>query len=104
MNEKNRILIVDDEVSFTEILRLNLEAQGKYEVCVENNPREALNAALNFKPEVVLLDVIMPHVEGPDVAREMKDSSSLKEVPIIFLTATITREEALSDGGCIGGQ
>ena len=101
---RNKILIVDDEKSFTDMLRLNLEATGKYEVCVENNPHKVIAVAERFRPDLILLDVIMPKKEGPDVAIDIQENRILRETPIVFLTATITKEEAETQGGLIGGR
>ncbi len=99
--EKKRILLVDDDAGFTQMLRLNLEAEG-YEVAVENDPRMAKAAALSFAPHVILLDVIMPEQEGPDVFSEIHQDDALRHIPIIFLTATVTREETQEER-VIGG-
>ena len=103
MEDKKRILIVDDEKGFTSMLSLNLEVLGEYDVRVENNPLRAVETALQFKPNIILLDVIMPHREGPDVARELKSHDGLKNVPVIFLTATITKDEMEDQDGRIAG-
>ncbi len=65
--KKKKILVVDDERGFTKMVKLNLEANGNYDVKIQNNPLEALQTAVEFKPDVILLDVIMPDMEGPDV-------------------------------------
>ena len=103
MDGKKKILIVDDEKGFTSMLQLNLEAMGIYEVRVENKSERALQTALQFQPDIILLDVIMPNMEGPDVANEIKNNQILKGTPIIFLTATITIDEMEAHNGQIGG-
>ena len=55
-----RILMIDDDVPLTQTVRINLEDTGRYEVMVENNPRNALATAREFQPDLVLLDVVMP--------------------------------------------
>ena len=102
MNKK-RILIVDDEKGFTSMLSLNLEATGDYDVLVENDSCRALSTALAFRPDLILLDIIMPKKEGPDVAIDIKSNSELNKTPIVFLTATITKAEVDAEGGTIGG-
>ena len=97
MREK-RILIVDDEPVVTEMLKLNLEQIGKYVVSEENNPRQALAAARQFQPDLVLLDVMMPGMDGGDVAAMLATDAQIREVPIIFLTALISTEEVPSGG------
>lgn len=101
---KQKILIVDDEKGFSEVVRLSLEFTGKYEVKTENNSGNALSTALQYRPNLILLDVIMANKEGPDVATELKSDPLLKGVPIVFLTATVTPEEVDAEGGTIGGQ
>ena len=102
--DKKRIMIVDDEKGFTDMLKLNLESTGKYEVRIVNNPANAVLAATQFKPQLILLDIIMPNMEGPDVAIELKSTPETEEIPIVFLTATVTREEVNSQEGKIGGR
>ncbi len=101
--KKRKILVVDDERGFTKMVKLNLEAAGNYEVKIQNNPLDALQTAVEFKPEVILLDVIMPELEGPDVVYQFKGHDLLKDVPVIFMTANITKEEVEAQEGYIGG-
>ncbi len=100
---KYRILIVDDEPGFTEMVKLNLETTGRFLVKAENHGTNAVTAALEFGPDLILLDVIMPDVEGPDVCCQLKNDPRLTNVPIIFLTATIRKEEIDTPQGLIAG-
>src|SRR5262245_42227631 len=100
---KKRILIVDDEVSFARMVKLNLEKTGQFEVRAENKATYALAAARDFKPDLILLDVIMPSMDGGDVSRQFKNDRHLKQVPIIFLTATVSRRESGDAGFNSGG-
>lgn len=97
---KKRILLIDDEPSFTRMLRLNLEKTGAYEVREENSGKKALATANEFKPDLILLDVIMPDADGGEVAAQIKADRNLKDVPIVFLTAVVTKKEE----GLIGGR
>jgi len=101
--KKKRILVIDDERGFTKMVKLNLETAGEYEVKIQNNPLDALQSALDFKPDAILVDVIMPELDGPDVVCQFKSNRELKDVPVIFLTANITKEEVQSQEGLIGG-
>jgi len=101
--EKKRILIIDDETAFMEMVKLNLEETGRFLLRCENNPNEAIQAALSFFPDLILLDVIMPDLEGPDVLARFRDEPLLRNIPIIFLTATIRKDEIRDGGGLIGG-
>ncbi len=102
-NVKKRILVVDDEPKITRLIRLNLEQTGEYEVREENHPTHAFTAIREFRPDLVLLDVLMPGVDGGQLASELQENPKFREIPIIFLTAAITREEVNSHGGYIGG-
>ncbi|MGO8927366.1 MAG: response regulator [Limisphaerales bacterium] len=103
-NAKKRILVVDDESSITRLLKLNLEQTGDYEVAAENVSKAALAAAEAFRPDLILLDVMMPGLDGGALASQLQDSPKLKGVPIVFLTAAVTREEIRSRRGLVGGQ
>ena len=102
-SEKKRILVVDDEPSITRLLKLNLEQTGHYEVATENASWAALTAAEQFRPHLILLDVMMPGLDGGNLASMLQASPGLKGVPIVFLTAAVTREEVRARHGLIGG-
>ncbi len=102
---KKKILVVDDEASLTRMLRRNLEATGKYEVREENSGIHAYKTAREFQPDMIMLDVVMPDVDGGSVAAKIQDDESLKHIPIVFLTAILKKEEvAESTGSDIGGR
>jgi DNA-binding response OmpR family regulator len=85
---------VDDEESFTRLLKLNLEQTQSYVVRVENGAERALNAAREFRPDLVLLDVIMPRMTGTDVARSLRADAVLRAIPIVILSAVGGRKTA----------
>jgi len=101
--DKRKILIVDDERGFSEMVKLNLESTDKYEVKIEINSSNALMAAREYLPDLILLDVIMAKMEGPDVATAIREDPVLKETPTVFLTATVTQKEVDDGDGMIGG-
>ena len=100
--EAKRILIIDDEPALTRMIRVNLEVTKRYHVREENNATRALMTAREFKPDLILLDVIMPGVDGGELARRIKADAQLKHVPVIFLTGTVTKKEA-AEGAVTGG-
>lgn len=97
------ILIVDDEASFTRLLKVNLEARTQHTIEVINRAHEALLAAHKKKPDLILLDVIMPGQDGGELAARLQADPGLRDVPIIFLTATVSRREATHQGLKSGG-
>ena len=100
---KKKVLIIDDETSFTNIVKLTLEAKGTYEVCVENDPRNAINAARTFWPDLIILDVVMPELDGGEVHTQLQADPVLKHTPVIFLTAIVRKKEVDEHAGMIGG-
>ncbi len=99
-----KILIIDDEPSFTRLFKLNLEKNGNYQVQEENKGSQALETARLFKPDLIILDIMMPDIDGSEIASQLKSDNDLQNIPVIFLTAVISREEVDSNiGGLIGG-
>lgn len=81
-----KILIIDDELHIVELLRYNLEANG-YKVIFSLNGREGLMIAYEKNPDLILLDVMLPELDGFDVCKELKRNKETQAVPIIMLTA-----------------
>jgi two-component system alkaline phosphatase synthesis response regulator PhoP len=81
-----KILIVDDEKNFREILRLNLQKAGFVNIQEATNGNEALELLTTFKPDLVILDVMMPDKDGIDVALEIKSKDEFNNIKFIFLT------------------
>ncbi|OGW83249.1 MAG: histidine kinase [Omnitrophica bacterium RIFCSPHIGHO2_02_FULL_51_18] len=102
--DKKKILIVDDEEALTELLKLNLEETGRYIVEVENKGSQAFRAAQAFRPDIILLDIVMPDKEGSEVAAQIKSDPMLRDTPIVFFTATVSSDEVGRFNGVIGGQ
>jgi CheY-like chemotaxis protein len=100
---KKRILAVDDQPSNTRLVKLYLEQTNNYEVREENDARSALSAAEGFQPHLILLDVMMPGLDGGELAASIKASPHLKAVPIVFLTAVVTQQEVEDGRGRVGG-
>ncbi len=103
MEDKKRILLVDDEAMVTRTLSLYLEATGKYEIRAQNHGTDAVATARAFKPDMVLLDIVMPDIDGAEVAEQLQDDPSLKDIPIVFLTALVRPGEVAASGSDIGG-
>lgn len=100
---KHKILIIDDDASNTRSVRLNLEATGAYEVCQENHARAAVQTAQEFMPDLILLDVMMPELDGGEVAARLREVPLLKDTPIVFLAAIVSNEETHGSEANIDG-
>ena len=99
-----KILVVDDEAGFTRLLKLNLDGTGKFQVQTENRGSQALNAARAFRPDLILLDIVMPDMDGSEVAKQLKNDPVTGNIPILFLTALVKDKEVASASGAIGGR
>ena len=92
--EKRRILIVDDDAESTHLVKILLEKAGHYLVLEENHAAKAHQSARDFRPDVILLDIMMPETDGAEVAAQIEADPELRSTPIIFLTALVTMPEA----------
>ena len=101
---KRRILIVDDEVMLARMLQLNLEKQGRYEVRVANSGAAGLKTAREFKPDLVLLDLMMPDMDGTEVANRLADDPETQQIKVVFLTALVQKAKVKAQGGVVGGR
>ncbi|NNE93705.1 MAG: response regulator [Verrucomicrobiales bacterium] len=95
---KRKILVIDDDLQFGKLTRLNLEQTGFFDVSIENDSTKAIDTAREFKPDLILLDIVMPGLDGGDVERLLKEDAMLKDVPILVVSAIVS-EADLPPGG-----
>lgn len=93
-----RILLIDDETDILEFVKYNLERDG-YEVYTAQNGAEGLETALKIKPHLILLDMLMPVLDGIDTCRAIRSAPSLKNVMVVFLSAVGSEETQLQSYG-----
>ena len=86
------VLLVDDEPAMRTVCRTNLELEG-YGVLEAGEGREALSIALRERPDLVLLDVMMPSMDGYDVARRLQANPATTRIPVVFMTALAAGED-----------
>jgi len=84
---KHKILVVDDEVDFTKLIKSNLEETGKYEVLALLDANDIISQVHIFKPDIILLDIIMPGIKGIEVCEMLNNDVIGKAIPIIILSA-----------------
>ena len=94
LEEKRRILIVDDDRDSTHLIKILLEKISHYLVLEENDAAKAHESARDFRPDLILLDIMMPQIDGGDIAAQIDADPGLQRTPIIFLTALVTKTEA----------
>jgi len=88
MNRKlKKIMYVEDDVDIQVIGQLALEEVGGYEIIVCNNGVEAIRDVETFLPDLILLDVMMPEMDGMTTIKELKANESVKDIPVVFMTA-----------------
>ncbi len=100
--QPKRILIVDDEAAIMTAIAFLLEKEG-YAVVQAENGRQALAKAKSFQPEIIILDVMMPGMDGFEVARRIRENDNMDDCRIIFLTARGTQNDRF-DGYASGGE
>ncbi len=85
----HRILIIDDEDDIREIAAMSLETVAGWEVIVANSGAQGLLRAASYKPDAILLDVMMPGMDGPTTFRELRKNPATANIPVLFLTAKV---------------
>lgn len=98
-----RILYVEDQADIQMIARMALERVGKFSLCICSSGQEALDSAEAFAPDLLLLDVMMPEMDGPETLRRFRLLDRFNSTPAIFMTAKVRSEElaALRAAGAI---
>jgi CheY-like chemotaxis protein len=86
---QHRILIIDDEDDIREVAALSLETVAGWEVMVANSGAQGLARASVYKPDAILLDVMMPGMDGPTTFRELQKNPETAHIPVLLLTAKV---------------
>lgn len=94
MSDRRRVLVVDDEPDVLLLCRVNLEFEG-YEVMEAADGVEAMTRVRERRPDVILLDVMMPRMDGWQVLSELKDDAALKDIPVVMLTAKVQDQDQI---------
>ena len=88
MSDKKRILIVEDEPALAKLTSFRLKSAG-YEVIIAVDGRQGLKMAGKERPDLIVLDLELPVMDGYEVCRRLKDNESLKDIPVVILTASV---------------
>ncbi len=89
----NRICYVEDDEDIQRIVRMSLERIGKMTVTVVSDPTKAIDAIIAFKPDLVMLDWMMPAMDGPTLFKEMKKRPETSALPVVFITAKAAQRD-----------
>ncbi|MBU4304107.1 MAG: response regulator [Candidatus Omnitrophica bacterium] len=98
--QKRKILVVDDKKDFTAMVAFNLIEHG-YEVRQENDAGNVVAAAILFTPDVIMLDVMMPEIDGLTVLKRLKENEITKTIPVIMVTAVASASARLQALGLL---
>ena len=90
-----RVLVIDDEEDIREVARLSLELVGQYQVLTASSGRDGLDSARSHRPDAILLDVMMPDMDGPAALAELRADPSTRDIPVLFLTAKTQQAERM---------
>lgn len=97
-----KILVVDDEKDLVEMVKKRLKTKG-YDVITAFDGGEGLKKAKEEKPDLILLDILMPNIDGITMASTLKSDPDIKDTPVIFLTCLVESEEVKERHHLIGG-
>ena len=89
----NRILMIEDDLDIQAVARLVLETLGGFTVEVCSRGQEALETAPVFRPDMILLDVMMPGMDGPTTLMHLRALPDMEQVPVVFMTAKVMPDE-----------
>ena len=103
MNQRPKVLMIDDNKEICRLMKEYLEKAGRYEVTVFTDARMGVRYAQIEKPDVILLDLMMPDMDGTEAAEYLLDEETTRDIPIIFITAAIKKVEADDRLGRIHG-
>ncbi len=91
--ELKTILCIDDEADILEVLQLALEAVGGFTVHTCNHSKQAPEKAESLKPDLILLDVMMPGQDGPATLKILRENGNINKIPVLFMTARVQKSE-----------
>ncbi|MDP8253880.1 MAG: response regulator [Candidatus Kaelpia aquatica] len=99
-----KILIIDDEDDLCQLTKLRLEKTGKFEVLTSAGGTQGIKLAKEKHPDLILLDVLMPLMSGPEVAECLLKDPAINDIAIIFFTVIVSEKEVRDSKGMIGGR
>ncbi len=104
MSELKKILWVDDDDTILDVFKLKLEKTGRFQVTTTTDGSRIIALAQEIKPDIIVTDIKMPFVDGADVANMLKKSDTTKNIPLLFLSSLVPKNEMDATGGFIGGR
>lgn len=104
MTELKKILYAEDEPDVQTVVELTIQTMSEYEVKICDNGKKLLECVEEYNPDLILLDVMMPEMDGPTTYKKLQDNQKTKNIPVIFMTAKaqVHEVENFKDTGAIG--
>lgn len=99
---KKKLLLIDDDADLLAALSLKLTKSGKFDVQTSTEGEQAVTLAKEFAPDLILLDIDMPEISGPEVAEALGVSEETKRIPILFLSSLVGKDDMARSGGTSG--
>lgn len=93
MNNPQRVLCIEDEIDIQNVAKLALEKLGGFEVKICSSGSQAIKEAEDFTPDIILLDVMMPGMDGPATLKALRSIKALAQTPVAFMTAKVQPSE-----------
>jgi CheY-like chemotaxis protein len=103
MPERSKIIVIDDEEDFCEFVKWSLENTGRFDVLVSTDGPSGIALAQTEKPELILLDIRMPQMNGAEVADHLLHKDNTRDIPIAFITGLLQKEDVSKQSGYIHG-
>ncbi len=88
-----RVLVVEDDVDIQKVIRMSLKLRGVSDVVLVETGADCFERLGSFTPDVILLDVMMPHMDGYETCRRLKQDAATREIPVVFLTARVQKAD-----------
>jgi len=98
-----KILIVDDDLDLSETIKSVLELEG-YTLSISNAPQAGIKLAKEQQPDLIIMDVLLPEMNGAEVVKILKSDPVVKNIPVIFLSGLVSTDDDLQGGMQVGGK
>ena len=95
MTKNAKVLVIDDEADFCFFVTKNLAQEGMFDVLVATSGKEGIELAKYERPDIILLDLVMPDMPGEDVAAELQKHAATADIPILYITALATNDDVV---------
>jgi CheY-like chemotaxis protein len=103
-SRKTMVLLIDDEEHFCYFVKANLERTGRFVVLIAKNGLHGIRSAQVNRPDIIFLDLNMPGLDGQATAERILEAENLHNIPLVFLSALVTKGEVSARGGMIAGR